>query len=73
MLSSAGASILAVGYLLPFTYLFYSLRFGERASANPWDVTGLEWSVASPPPKGNFEQTPVVSREAYDYDIEREP
>lgn len=72
VLSSAGASILAVGYLLPFTYLLYSLRFGERASANPWDVTGLEWSVPSPPPKGNFDQMPIVSRAPYDYEIERE-
>jgi cytochrome c oxidase subunit 1 len=72
VLSSAGASILAVGYLLPFTYLLYSLRFGERASANPWDVTGLEWSVPSPPPKGNFDEMPVVSRAPYDYEIERE-
>jgi cytochrome c oxidase subunit 1 len=72
VLSSAGASILAAGYLLPFTYLIYSLRFGERALANPWDVTGLEWSVASPPPKGNFDEMPVVSRAPYDYEIERE-
>ena len=38
VLSSAGASVLAVGYLLPFLYLAWSLRFGARAGANPWNA-----------------------------------
>jgi cytochrome c oxidase subunit 1 len=69
-LSSAGASILAVGYLLPFVYLFYSLRHGRPAGANPWGATGLEWTVPSPPPKRNFAEVPVVVRDPYDYPIE---
>src|SRR5262249_24421693 len=36
VLSSAGASVLAVGYLLPFFYLSWSLRSGRRAGPNPW-------------------------------------
>ena len=67
VLSSAGASILAVGYLLPLIYLFWSLRYGEIAGPNPFHATGLEWRTASPPPTSNFEQTPVVTWEAYDY------
>ena len=66
MLSSAGASILAAAYLLPFFYLFWSLRYGPAAGPNPWDVTGLEWTVPSPPPKHNFARTPVVTRGPYD-------
>src|SRR5437868_6918709 len=54
VLSTAGASILAVGYLLPLVYLTWSLRNGERAGANPWRATGLEWKTSSPPPKYNF-------------------
>ena len=42
MFSSAGAGLLAVGYLLPLLYLIWSLRYGARASANPWDARGLE-------------------------------
>jgi cytochrome c oxidase subunit 1 len=66
-LSSAGASILAVAYLLPFVYLVYSLRHGAPAPANPWGATGLEWTVPSPPPKHNFDVPPVVTGPAYDY------
>jgi cytochrome c oxidase subunit I len=67
VLSTAGASILAVGYLLPLIYLLWSLRYGKAAGPNPWNATGLEWMTTSPPPKYNFEETPVVTWEAYDY------
>jgi cytochrome c oxidase subunit 1 len=67
VLSTAGASILGLGYLLPMSYLLWSLRYGERAPANPWGATGLEWQTASPPPEHNFERTPVVTRPPYDY------
>ena len=67
VLSTAGASILGVGYLLPLLYFFWSLRYGEVASANPWGATGLEWQTTSPPPEHNFERTPVVTRPPYDY------
>jgi cytochrome c oxidase subunit 1 len=67
VLSTAGASVLAVGYLLPLIYLFYSLRYGREAGANPWNATGLEWTTQSPPPKENFHETPVVTWEAYNY------
>src|SRR5215210_3184516 len=36
VLSTAGASILGFGYLLPMTYLLYSLRYGAVAEDNPW-------------------------------------
>ncbi len=44
VLSSAGASLLAVSYLMPLVYLFWSLRYGPKASDNPWRATGLEWT-----------------------------
>jgi cytochrome c oxidase subunit 1 len=68
VLSSAGASILAVGYLLPMLYLPWSLRFGARAPANPWNAAGMEWQTPSPPPKENFETPPRVPERPYDYD-----
>jgi cytochrome c oxidase subunit 1 len=68
VMSTAGASILAVGYLLPLIYLIWSLRYGEIAPSNPWGSTGLEWQTTSPPPTHNFEETPVVTEEAYAYD-----
>jgi cytochrome c oxidase subunit I len=68
VLSSAGASILGLGYVLPAFYLLASLWFGARAPANPWQATGLEWETPSPPPVENFDRTPVVTEEAYAYD-----
>ena len=67
VLSTAGASILAVGYLLPVVYLLWSLRYGKKAGNNPWEASGLEWQTTSPPPPHNFEQTPVVTLEPYAY------
>ena len=67
VLSTAGASVLAVGYALPLVYFIWSLRYGKMAGANPWGATGLEWKTASPPPTHNFEETPVVRHDAYDY------
>ncbi len=67
VMSSAGASILAVGYLLPMIYFAWAMRYGKVASANPWSATGLEWQVASPPPTHNFSKTPIVVDEVYDY------
>lgn len=67
VMSSAGASILGVGYLLPLGYLIWSLRYGAVAGNNPWHATGLEWTTQSPPITYNFEQTPVVTSEPYDY------
>ncbi len=68
VMSTAGASILAVGYLMPLVYLIWSMRYGPLAPANPWQATGLEWQTPSPPPEHNFEQTPVVTRAPYAYD-----
>jgi cytochrome c oxidase subunit I len=67
VMSSCGASILGVGYILPLFYLGYSLKYGPRAGPNPWGATGLEWQTPSPPPKHNFEKTPIVVRSPYSY------
>jgi len=68
VMSTAGASILGVGYLIPMVYLLWSLRYGPVAGPNPWQAKGLEWQTPSPPPTENFEVTPVVTEEAYAYD-----
>jgi cytochrome c oxidase subunit 1 len=67
VLSSAGASILGVGYLLPMFYLAWSLRYGKLAGANPWAATGLEWMTTSPPPTENFAVMPIVTEPPYNY------
>jgi cytochrome c oxidase subunit 1 len=67
VLSSAGASILAIGYLMPLVYLTWSFFRGPPAGPNPWGATGLEWQTASPAPEHNFERTPVVTSGPYNY------
>lgn len=70
IMSTAGAAVLAVGYILPLGYLLWSLRYGEKAGNNPWHATGLEWQTPSPPPKNNFERPPIVTKSPYAYSAE---
>ena len=72
VLSTAGASILAIGLIIPFIYFIWSWFYGKPAGANPWNVTGLEWTTNSPPPKENFFVTPTVTEEAYNYETDDE-
>jgi cytochrome c oxidase subunit 1 len=67
VMSTAGASILAVGYALPLIYLLFTLRNPPNAGPNPWRATGLEWQTASPPPVHNFDRPPVVTAQPYAY------
>ena len=72
VMSSAGASILALGYVLPLVYFTWAMRYGKRASDNPWDARGLEWEIPSPPPTENFVVQPVVTEHTYEYGREEE-
>ncbi|HWL27803.1 MAG TPA: cbb3-type cytochrome c oxidase subunit I, partial [Burkholderiaceae bacterium] len=71
ILSSSGAAVLAIGYMLPLLYLFWSLWQGKHAPDNPWQATGLEWQTSSPPPVHNFDHLPDGSAEPYDYTPDR--
>jgi cytochrome c oxidase subunit 1 len=70
VLSTAGATVLGVGYILPLCYFTWSMRYGKRSSENPWGAIGLEWDTPSPPPTENFHTIPVVTRGPYDYSPE---
>ena len=65
--STAGASVLGIGLIMPVVYLGHSLIFGKPAGDNPWMLPGLEWRTSSPPPTENFEVMPVVTWEAYEF------
>ena len=69
VMSTAGSSVLGLGYLLPGIYLPLSLFFGKKVGANPWSATGLEWTTPSPPTVHNFEVTPIVVCGPYEYAI----
>jgi cytochrome c oxidase subunit I len=68
VLSSAGASILGLGYLIPMIYLTWAWKKGPKAPQNPWNAKGLEWEQSpTPPPTFNFEELPIVTEDAYNY------
>jgi cytochrome c oxidase subunit 1 len=73
VLSTAGASILGVGYLMPLCYLLWSFRYGKTAPSNPWGAAGLEWETSSPPVKDNFLAPPLVTQEAYAHSKPQQP
>jgi len=68
VISTAGATVLGVGYAMPLVYLLWSLKYGAIAGNNPWEATGLEWQMQSPPLTENFEKPPIMDHEAYDYE-----
>jgi cytochrome c oxidase subunit 1 len=65
--STAGSTLLAFGFVIIAIYLIYSLTHGRIAGPNPWGATGLEWKTSSPPPKHNFDTTPVIDEDPYTY------
>ncbi|HEX9735854.1 MAG TPA: cytochrome c oxidase subunit I [Thermoanaerobaculia bacterium] len=72
VLSTAGASVLAVGYVIPLVYFLWSLKWGRVAGDNPWQAAGLEWHTSSPPPVHNFTTPPVLAPDAEPYHYDEE-
>ena len=60
-------------FLLFATQFIFAANFiiswfkGEKAPNNPWRDNGLEWTVSSPAPHGNFATVPHVYRGPYEY------
>jgi len=67
VLSTAGATILGAGYLLPMIYFAWSWKRGRIAGSNPFKARGLEWETTSPPPTFNFDRTPLVTEATHSY------
>ncbi len=60
-----GGVLLVVGLLLVGVNLAVSARRpGPGPGPDPWGGHTLEWTTPSPPPLGNFAETPVVRSEA---------
>jgi cytochrome c oxidase subunit 1 len=66
-ISTVGSWMIGFGFLYTAWYLGKAMLYGEKATANPWQATTLEWQTPSPPPHENFTETPVVSYWAYEY------
>ena len=61
------AMVLGVTQIIFVINFFGSIFWGSKADRNPWEANTLEWTAPSPPPHGNFEETPTVYRGAYEY------
>ena len=68
-MSSIGAYILGLGFLIMFTYLIYSLFKGRQVGPNPWGSLTMEWETTSPPHPHNFLEDKRLVHGPYDYDI----
>jgi cytochrome c oxidase subunit I len=67
-LITMSALVLGASQLIFFVNFFWSAFKGKKASENPWEANGLEWSTPSPPPHGNWPgEIPEVHRWPYDY------
>jgi cytochrome c oxidase subunit 1 len=62
-----GSYLMLAGIVLMFYNLLRSLKNGDRAPADPWGGTTLEWSLPSPPPLHNFEAQPAIRAYPYDF------
>ncbi|HVZ72520.1 MAG TPA: cbb3-type cytochrome c oxidase subunit I [Polyangia bacterium] len=65
--STAGSSLLALGFVIILVYLIFALVRGPKAVDNPWGSRGYEWMTTSPPPKHNFHEQPVITQDAHSY------
>jgi cytochrome c oxidase subunit I len=72
-LSGLNKFISLAAFVLFASQIFFIINFigswfrGRKASENPWEDTGLEWTTASPPPHGNWAHTPVVHHPPYEF------
>jgi cytochrome c oxidase subunit 1 len=68
------AFITIAGQFIFLFNLFWSMKFGQKASDNPWEATTLEWTTATPPPHDNFGgHIPVVYNGPYEYSVPGAP
>ncbi|MBK8629041.1 MAG: cytochrome c oxidase subunit I [Sphingomonadales bacterium] len=60
--SSYGYVIMAIGVLIFFVNIAWSLMAGKKAEGNYWGegATTLEWTLSSPPPYHQFETLPKI-------------
>jgi len=65
--STAGASLLAFGFIIIAIYLIAALVGGRKAVRNPWLSHGFEWFTLTPPPTENFLEDVGILGPPHDY------
>ncbi len=68
------AFVTIAGQFIFLFNLFWSMKFGQKASDNPWEATTLEWTTSTPPPHDNFAgHIPIVNNGPYEYSVPGAP
>jgi cytochrome c oxidase subunit I len=60
LLATIGAFTIALSVLIFIVNVVLTQMKAPPAPADPWDGRTLEWAISSPPPKHNFDATPVI-------------
>jgi cytochrome c oxidase subunit 1 len=60
LVCSLGSFVLGLAQLIFVYNVLVSRKNGAPAGNNPWGAKTLEWTISSPPPAHNFDETPVV-------------
>jgi cytochrome c oxidase subunit I len=66
-ISSVGSYITYAATLAFIFMVFYCMKYGKKAPANPWGTgaTTLEWTLPSPPPYHTFTTQPVIGDDGH--------
>ena len=64
---SVSAFLLFASQAVFFVNFWWSMFKGQKAALNPWEDNGLEWTLPSPAPHGNWETPPTVYRGPYEF------
>jgi cytochrome c oxidase subunit 1 len=64
---SISAFLLFATQIIFFVNFWWSMFKGEKTPLNPWHDNGLEWTLPSPAPHGNWETPPTVYRGPYEF------
>lgn len=66
LVSTVGGFLMGLAFLFQVWQIVHSMKFFQKAPADPWGGRTLEWSIPSPAPAYNFATVPVVhSRDSW--------
>jgi cytochrome c oxidase subunit 1 len=69
-ISTVGSWLIGLGFILMLFYLVKSLLSKDNAPSNPWGALTLEWTLPSPPAHHAFDESPIVTNDPYNYEVD---
>jgi cytochrome c oxidase subunit 1 len=68
LMASIGAFVIGISVVVFLINFVITMKYGEKASDDPWDAFTLEWDTTSPPKPYNFLEIPIVRSRRPFYD-----